>query len=557
MGPKFNLWRLYWLNYKDRGMVLPIAVGVGIITALTGIVMLNRSFKDQADVVARQSLTGSAAVSEAGITKLRDLMNTYRAIVSFNSCADNDSPPDGIPDWSGGVCNNPAGNTAPSWRASDLIESIATKAYPTRIAASDVPICNDNTVATFVSTQATQQWRDISDDPADGQYRLVDYQFLENDPNDTADNTGKLVVQGRFRQQGTGANATESAGTANSKMEVTFPIERETAGMWISNHQRLEVPNTGTMDAHVQDSGCAAISFLQNSAATNINQLRDIQTGSKEYISMPQKPFPDLPERSNLPPLTGSHGNWVLDETVYMPDPGDTVNYTFRPTSSGVVSTPALEDEGDTIAYRFGDSHTSIPTNPPNDRPFGLIDIRGTGKIVVDAPGKTVKMRIDSDLILSEQGKIEVTEGTKLILMVRKHIWLLGDASIENHPNNPPENLQIYHYDDRPPGTFPSRFRMTGYSKFKRAFIFAPFIDIEQSGTSEITGSLWARSWKGQDSPRFIQMLPNYDQLVVSDPAYFSGGTTPAEAEDYSFNRIGRINSWQQCRVNLSVDCQQ
>ena len=98
---------------------------------------------------------------------------------------------------------------------------------------------------------------------------------------------------------------------------------------------------------------------------------------------------------------------------------------------------------------------------------------------------------------------------------------------------------------------------MTGYSKIKRAFIFAPFIDIEQSGTSEITGSLWARSWKGQDSPRFIQILPNFNQLVVSDPAYFSGGTTPARFEDYSFNRIGRVNSWQECRVDLNVDCQQ
>ena len=454
MRSKFNLWHLYWLNHKEKGMVLPIAVGVGVITALTGIVMLNRSFKDQADVIARQSLTGSAAVSEAGITKFRDLMNTYRAIVTFNSCADNDSPPDGIPDWSGGDCSNAPGSTEASWKAADLIESIATRAYGTTVAPEEVPLCNDNTVATFVSNQATQEWRDISNDPRDGQYRLVDYQFFANDPDDMTDNTGKLVVQGRFRQQGAGVNATESAGTANSKMEVTFPIEQETAGMWISDHQRLEVPNTGTMDAHIQDSGCAAIRFLQNRAATNINQLKNIQTGGKEYISMPEKPFPDLPERSTLPPLTGSHGNWVLDETVYMPDPSDTVTYSFRPPASGTVSTPALEDGGDTIAYRFGDSHSSLPSPLPATG-LGLLDIRGTGKIIVDAPGKTVKIRIDEDLMISEQGSIEVTEGTTLILMVRKNIELLGDAYIENHPNNPPENLQIYHYDDLVPGVLP------------------------------------------------------------------------------------------------------
>ena len=555
MNPKFNQWRLYWVKYREKGIVLPIAIGVGVITALTGVMMLNRSFKDQTDVIARQSLTGSAAVSEAGISKLRALMNTYRAIATFNSCADNDTPPDGIPDWSGGNCDNISGSTAASWKAADLIESIATKAYGQTISASDVPICNDNSVATFVSSQATQQWQDISDQPTDGQYRLVDYQFLANDPNDMTDNVGKLVVQGRFRQQGTGASATESAGTGNSKMEITFPIEQETAGMWISNHQNLEVPNTGTMDAHIQDSGCAVISVLQNNAATNINQLRNIQTGGKEYISMPQKPFPDLPERSTLPPLLGSNGNWVLDETVYMPDPSDTINYTFRPPTSGVVSRPALEDSGNTIAYRFGDGHISFPPDVPSG--FGLLDIRGTGKIIVDAPGKTVKIRIDEDLTISEQGSIEVTEGTTLILMVRKNIELLGDAYIENHPNNPPENLQIYHYNDLVPGVLPSKFRMTGYSKIKRAFIFAPYIDIEQSGTSEITGSLWARSWKGEDSPRFIQMLPNFDQLLVSDPDYFSGGTTPATTEDYSFNRIGRINSWRQCRFDLTVDCQQ
>ena len=173
-------------------------------------------------------------------------MNTYRAIVTFNSCADNDSPADGIPDWSGMDCSNAPGSTEASWKAADLIDSVATKAYATTVAPDEIPLCNDNSVATFVSSQATRQWRDLSDDPRDGQYRLVDYQFLENDPDDVADNAGKLVVQGRFRQQGTGANATESAGTANSKMEVTFPIERETAGMWISDHQRLEVPNTGT-----------------------------------------------------------------------------------------------------------------------------------------------------------------------------------------------------------------------------------------------------------------------------------------------------------------------
>ena len=554
MRSQFNLWHLRWLDHKEKGMVLPIALGVGVITAFTGIVMLNRSFEDQADVVADQSVAGSAAVSEAGITKFRDLMNTYRAIVSFNSCADNDT--DGIPDWSGGDCSNASGSTEASWKAADLIEGIATKAYGAIVAPEEVPMCNDDSIATFVGNQATQEWRDISDNPRDGQYRLVDYQFLANDPDDMTDNTGKLVVQGRFRQQGTGVNATESAGTANSKMEVTFPIEQETAGMWIADHQALVVPNTGIVDAHIQDSGCAPRSLLQSRAATNINQLKNIQTGGREYISMPEKSFPDLPERSTLPPSRGSHGTWVLDETVYMPDPSDTVTYAFRPPSSGTVSTPVLEDGGDTIAYRFGDSHISAPDPSPNNG-LGLLDIRGTGKIIVNAPGKTVKLRIDEDLMISQQGSIEVTEGTTLILMVRKNIELYGDAYIANHPNNPPENLQIYHYNDRLPGTFPSKFILTGNSQIRRAFIFVPFIDVEQTENSVITGVLWTNSWQGQDSPQFIQELPNFNELAISDPAYFSAGTTAARHEDYSFNRIGRVNSWQQCQVDLNVDCQQ
>ena len=71
--------------------------------------------------------------------------------------------------------------------------------------------------------------------------------------------------------------------------------------------------------------------------------------------------------------------------------------------------------------------------------------------------------------MISEQGSIEVTERNDANPHDSKNIELLGDAYIENHPNNPPENLQIYHYDDRVPGTLPSRFRMTGYGKIKRA----------------------------------------------------------------------------------------
>ena len=540
---KFTLLRLYWFSFKDRGVVLPITIGLGLIAVLVGTIMLTRSFRDQTSVVASQLTTGSQAIAELGVTRSLDLINQFRAIASVPPCGSS---------WKNGECGN---NSTPSWYAvtnetiqtketkttediklSSLINDVTSPArtFSASVTNADIPSCTaqENTNTKTVANFANQKWQNTTR----GQFRLVNYVYDGKAPDDANDNVGTLTVEGGIGQTSGNITPNQTAGTGITRLEVAFPVRLQPPwGLWIRggesaplDHQTMTVPKQG-VKADIRDSGCADDTSDKTARVTEINSL--LSQGVK-YVSTPGKYFGDL-----------------------FPQPSFD-NFEFFPPEGGELKISS----GDRTISKGGDYYIIQNTN--NDG--RSIDISGDGRLLVNAPGQRVRIYLAGELYLDGANRnrpvIEVTKGTTLELYVDgRRIQVLGNSLVKNAPENTPDNFQIYTPADSTGTHGETAFTLQGI--FENVFVFAPNQILTQSGSKDkpgrFTGTLWARSWRGSGDSGEVEFTqgkpPVFKNLAIackSGKKYDSCEEADKRSiEDISINTIGKIISWRRCEA--------
>ncbi len=472
-----------------KGFVLPIAIGVGLIAILLGIMVIARSSQNRVTATAQKETARSLAAAETGITQFQSLFNLYRPLATY--CSSRSAP---APSSCGTV-------TWQTVKNSDL-------------AGSDV--CE--TAATFVKDYAddftNNQWKSVSDNPNDGQFRLVSY-FYKPDATGGAPllpGKGELTLEGRVNQN---ADNTASNRTSTTRIKIQFPVTDlppngvDVPGLWVSSGADSTVaestvqPKIDRLETNIRDSACTA--------AIN-TALQAQQPYPYQYQSTPKNYFPLLPAEGSSPPTTGVTGFYDISSPIAGPEKLPRVGDT---------------DLNNVYTYR-------IAAN--NNR---SIDLTGDKVFYVGEISKTVVLYLDGGINV-ERSQMIAASGSRLIIYAHGPVTLLGNSTlnpIDQEENPAAEKVQLYVY---PSSSNPSNpvqpvdsVNISGGSASRpmQLLLFAPSSQVIFNAPSQIKGSIWAKSWQG-----------SADSILEQAP-------TDLSKVKITFPRISPITAWQRLAI--------
>ncbi len=484
---------------KENGFGFLISLGLGLMFFTMLLSSLTSAASRKLQVAMDEDAKQAQALGESGISRYQSFLVSHPKLAVYPDCEGTRN--------SSGVCPD----TAPTASWSN---------------AGSIP---DVTNSTQITNAAQTSWQDADpSDPSKGQFRLVSYSFDDDGnpstaPDPTVAGVGTLIVEGRVNQ------TAPSAAISTTRVEVSFDVAPGTGGtttflgegLWISCNADSSVSGSGLIRSNIKDS--TPLTFVSDppckaaSDSSKINDLKAMQPANTPptppftYEENSSDTFPPLPSEGQLTNVPGTGVCNIVSIQNAMTIP------SACPTGGG----------GTHNIYR-------APS----------ISFSGDGDILtVNAPGQTVKLYIDGDIKASHAGSgIAVTPGTTLIIYVHGKVELTGGSNIGGALNNPgtPDNIQVYKYGD-------DEVKLTGGSGSK-AFIFSPFGKVSMTGSSAISGIIWAYSYSATGSSGFNSSASTV--ICGNLPSDFRGGFPSDFCENTGENRINPIKSWERKPVN-------
>ncbi|NJM76525.1 MAG: hypothetical protein HC852_12995, partial [Acaryochloridaceae cyanobacterium RU_4_10] len=388
MGRDFTVLRLIGIRSPktESGFILPVALGVGLVMILLGIIIINRSMQNRFTAIAQKQTSQSQAAAEAGIAQLQSLFNRYPSLATYSST-----------DWH-------------SLSDADLKPNTCT-APPTTTEASDL-------VKDYANDAVSNDWKLTNTNPDEGQFRLVSYTYIpRNTSSPPPTPRGELIVEGRVR-------------AATARLKVKFEITHPFPGLWISSNSEASASDSVQLKTSILDSTC--------SVATNASHIANLKAHMPDnssplprynYRTLPGSPFPSLPSEGSNPPPIGSNSYQILPITgsQTLPRPGDIAQ-------NGVLIYRVTQVAEQSIV--LNDNFT--------------LDI-GSGN-------ETVILYLEGGLTISDESKIRLASGSKLIIYTHGSVTMSGtptDPLIEQNSTTAASgNVQLYVYP--PPPTPPT-----------------------------------------------------------------------------------------------------
>ncbi|UUO13117.1 hypothetical protein [Dolichospermum heterosporum] len=396
----------------EQGFASVIAVGVGLVMILIGLTMALRSQGDVALGLNQKNTSRALSIAEVSITRYQYLINTNRNLAKVDFTSTN-------------------------------LSSSYTSALSSSSQCSNIAITTEKIVNTYAGTSDKDYWLPVtSDDPKQGEYKLVSYTYKQDDPNaasGTLPGTGTLTVQGRVNNN--------STSTSTAQIQVKIPVKAPDPGngeaLWTisgsivgSNNQKID----GDIKFKCGELTPAQITTMKenNLANNNVNQVIE--------SSSPMRAAPALPNTYT--------------------DLGDITKDT---TLSGSVSA-----DGNATP-----TPTPTPTSSYQGRPvYKVGDIGGNGKITLTIP-PTQKV------VIFLTGSID------------KNVTINHNCSDYTEAQCSPSDVLIIGTGTKYPSGNPS-ICLNGSNTIS-AFIYAPTYDVAVSGGGNadpvIYGNVWAKSW--------------------------------------------------------------
>lgn len=447
-------------RYREQGFALPIVMGMGLIMILIATTLMIRSNGDQTTALAQKATNRGLSAAETGITRYQSLINNNRVIAMYSRTG------------------------TLSWTNASSIPSINN--------------CPGGGVSQ-VTAAATTDWQDIdSTDPSKGQYRLVDYTYSPT-PG-VVPGTGTLTVEGRVNQAVTGNTASQTAGTATTRLVASIPVNvgalnTEVPALWVKN-------STITKMGNDKVNGNILINSCPPATSATSDNLYDPDT--QKVIANPVS-FPDTPA---LPPARadGSASYYTLTDSLF--------GKTFpRPAVAAVPATrrtPAI---------------AAVPADEPAADGYYHYLI--------------------NDLVDNGNGEITISPGKKVIFYVQGNIDLGGNPDINKTSGNTPDQMQIYGNTYTSPSS--TKYGCTGLSLGTTC----PTLKVQVGGTGTITafvhapdatgsvngggntngnfkGSMWLKDWDASSGNSKVKIdasgsYSNYlsSQNMVVSPLIF------------------------------------
>jgi Tfp pilus assembly protein PilX len=409
---------------SNQGFALPVAIAVGLLVSLLGLFMVTRATQTRFGATAQKSSTRSLAAAEAGLAQIQSLLKRYRSLALHCSRSDI------------GCAVNPV-----TWQT--MTYGRVDACYPTP----------GESVA-LVQNYASRAWQALGTAKADGEFRLISYQYTPT-PGGAANVVGQgaLVVEGRVD-----ANADDSTSfrTSTARLRVTFNVMDKPGletppGLWIK--AASTAASSVTLNTNVRDANCA------DESPTIEARVQSPYT----YQSEPGDDFPQLPAAGDAAPELSAPGVHEL------------------PTLDG--STLALPRSGaDT-------PHNKVLTYYVRETKGRSINLSKSpnATLNIGSGAETVVLHLEGGMTIDNGNRIQVADGVKLIIYAHGPITLANNANPAlAHATTPgvPSNIQLYSYtpdDITLSGSLPLSF-----------FLFAPRARVIT--TVPVQGNLWAKS---------------------------------------------------------------
>jgi Tfp pilus assembly protein PilX len=490
---------------SEKGFILPVVLGVGVITMLLGVMMIERSSQNRVAAIAQKANARSTAAAEHGVTQIQALLNRYPALATACSA-------DNLPPSSSSYCSS-----HPSWQtiSNTVLDPCSTD--PTQ------PIAQIQSYASEPKNSTT--------DPADGQFQLVSYEYKPDSVNSDI-GTGILRVEGKI-------NPDDALLTATTQIEVKFQVTRNPSlgtppGLWIQDNQAPETSKT-TLLTNVRDSTCPVADKVSNPAPVLQGQIQP----SYVYQPTPGLAFPKLPLEGTVPTSNTATSSTVPGATSVGPIEG--------PTPS--LPSPAQPQSGSTLTYHIkaNSNGQSINLTSPSD----VLDIGTVGKnIVLDlegglnlTDGGIIRIASGAQLTIYTHGPatltgngatpaVQLAFNSNLVVYAHGSVNLVGSGTApvieqKRDPNNllgawepSATRAQIYVYPPDTSSESPHEVNLVGSETPLYLSLFAPSSKVTSS--AKVQGAIWAKSWEGKAPAAIAQSPIALSDLKLLWPSHIS-----------------------------------
>ena len=490
---------LFKRRARDEGMVIPVVIAFGLIMALLGTFSIVQSSEENLGAITDNSNAKALAAAEAGISRYLDLITNNRKIAMYDYSLNKTTPSSTVNNW----------------------------ITPPDLCDTDTEITNAVTGFNDV-VDSTSTYDNL------GQYRLISYEYLDNNNNTVANGTapddttkGRLKVEGRSSANDSGART----------IQVDIPVRRDDPdlsdldpALWINSPT---VTNIGGDNLEVGND------------IDNDGDFEDTISGVTEFSSsiVFSNPAVGTTTGCNFP--TGDFTNVNTEKILSVPynvpntpsDPVNRINITD-------AQLEALITNGGQLPSGFG-----FPLSNARDSSnfyHYYVDATSLDGLVID-------------------GNLPVQAGRKIILYVCGDITFTSSAGTAINVNsNDPSNLEIYGNnattsytdgagnactDNTPTITFSG----TGTINVN-AFIHSPgaTVTTADSPTVNLTGALWVDDWNDTTLSSQITITPFRETVTV-------GGVTSviSSYEAYTSRQnmnpiptIGAATDWKIVETN-------
>ena len=337
--PMNNRLYLHLMANREKGFALPLAVLIGLILMVTGITMMMRVQGDQSKVIAQKARADALRSSEAGVTRVQDLLNSVRVMAKFNS-------------------NCPSGDC---WQTAQVVPTPSPGLQKDLKKLYTAAACSDPNDAATLSAKIDElrglsggQWFDLGNNRY---YRVVGYNFDDTNPPPDGLGWGVLTLEGlSLSPQGDPNNIDGDNAASRNRVVVTIPIlpsrplafTRTTVpALWVSEGAMVSGEDSADFQGDVVNLECDI----------NRNDIKQPTPAANppykaQFIDNTIVPFPNLPEPPTSPPPPLGQQNLALTSSETFPRLGDT------PSPNGVyeyIVDNINLDDGEKITITAGE----------------------------------------------------------------------------------------------------------------------------------------------------------------------------------------------------------
>jgi hypothetical protein len=462
-----------------------MVLGTGVILLLLGVMMIERSSQNRIAAIAQKANAQSTAAAEHGVTQLQALLNRYRPLAT--ACSDSNVNP---PTLSPSSCKS-----IRSWKD---------------IPNAELDRCSTDQTQPInqIQAYANKDWQNSTSDPADGQFKLVSYEY-QPDPANADVGIAALVVDGQI-------NPDDAVRTATTQIRVNFKVTRNPGlnnppGLWIQDNQTSAASNTVQLLTDVRDSTCPG---GDRTATTTIQQLQGQIQSPNVFQPTPGLAFPELPLDSAAPASSTSTTN---------PAPNPTTGTNMIDAiehSKATLPNPTQPPSGNILTYR-------VKAN--NGQSINLTD--DSEVLEVGAGANTVVLDLEGGLTLTNGGRIKIAANTTLIIYAHGSVTLVNkgtNAAIEQAGTPSATRAQVYVYPPPPPPAslsdpVPALYTVNLGGESEPTLylsLFAPSAKVTSS--VKVQGNIWAKSWEGTNTAAIAQAPSSLADLKLLWPPRIS-----------------------------------